>query len=353
MMTEPRTELVRNTLGVLFIGALIMASAWILRPFIPGLIWAAMIVVATWPLMVGVQRRFGNRRAPAVAVMTLAMLLVFVVPVGLAISVLAEHAGDATKWVQSLSERSVPDAPSWLGSVPLVGKRAVASWADAQASGVPALIARADVYTRDLSRWLIGEVGTFGLLFAQFLLIVILSVVFYSGGEGWAAWMRSFGRRLADERGEQAVILAGQAIRGVALGVVVTALIQAGLGGIGLAIAGVPFPLLLTAIMLGLCIAQLGPILVLIPSTIWLFATDQTGWGSFLLVWSLLVGGMDNFLRPVLIRRGVDLPLLLIIVGVIGGLLAFGLVGLFVGPVVLAVTFTLVDAWVTERPAKQ
>lgn len=350
-MTVSRAELARNTLGVLFIGALILASAWILRPFLAGFIWAAMITVATWPLMLAVERWCGGRRGPAVAVMTVAMLLLFLVPVGLAISVIAENAGEVSGWVRGLAGRSLPDAPAWLGNLPVVGERAALAWATLQTDGLVALAARIEPYVQDMSRWLIAEVGTFGLLFVQFLLIVVLSAVFYTGGEAWAAWLRGFGRRLADDRGEQAVILAGQAIRGVALGVVVTAIIQAGLGGLGLVIAGVPLPLLLTAVMLGLCIAQLGPIWILIPATVWLFTSEQTGWGIFLLVWSLAVGFMDNFLRPVLIRRGVHLPLLLIIVGVIGGLLAFGLVGLFVGPVVLAVTYTLVDAWVTGRPA--
>jgi predicted PurR-regulated permease PerM len=126
----------------------------------------------------------------------------------------------------------------------------------------------------------------------------------------------------------------------------VTALVQSALGGIGLAVAGVPLPGLLTAVLLILCIAQVGPMPVLLGATAWLFLTEATGWGIFLLAWSLVVGTMDNFLRPALIRKGADLPLLLIFAGVIGGLLAFGLVGLFVGPVVLAVTYTLADAWV-------
>ncbi len=351
-MNPSRTDLARNTLGVLFIGALTLASSWILLPFLAGFIWAAMIVVATWPLMRRVELWCGGRRTPAVAVMTVAILVVFLIPLGLAISVIAEHAGDVTAWIQGLAGRSFPDPPAWLGGIPLVGQRAVTVWEKAQTSGMPALVAQLEPYARDLSRWLIAEVGTFGLLLVHFLLIVILSAVFYSNGESWAGWLKAFGRRLAEERGEDAVILAGQAVRGVAMGVVVTAIIQAALGGIGLAIAGLPLPLLLTAVMFALCIAQIGPLLVFAPCVIWLYASGQTGWGTFLLVWALVVGFMDSFLRPVLIRRGADLPLLLIIVGVVGGLLAFGLVGLFVGPVVLAVTFTLVDAWVSNRPAK-
>jgi predicted PurR-regulated permease PerM len=158
---------------------------------------------------------------------------------------------------------------------------------------------------------------------------------------------------LAGERGEQAVVLASQAIRGVALGVVVTALVQSVLGGIGLAIAGVPLAPVLTALMFMLCIAQLGPILVLAPAVAWMYWSGDNAWATFLLVWTLIVGSLDNFLRPFLIKKGADLPLLLILAGVIGGLIAFGLVGIFIGPVVLAVGYTLIDAWVDQgRPGE-
>ena len=143
--------------------------------------------------------------------------------------------------------------------------------------------------------------------------------------------------------------LAGQAIRGVALGVVVTALVQSVLGGIGLAIAGVPFAGVLTAVMLMLALAQIGPLPVLAAALVWLWWSGQTGWFAALLVWTIVVGSLDNILRPVLIKRGADLPLLLIFAGVIGGLFAFGLLGLFVGPVLLAVAYTLLDAWVQEE----
>jgi predicted PurR-regulated permease PerM len=175
----------------------------------------------------------------------------------------------------------------------------------------------------------------------------------YAGGEDAAAVLRRFGHRLGGQRGEDAVVLAGKAIRAVALGVGVTATVQALVGGVGLAIAGVPFATLLTAVMFILCIVQVGPMLVLAPAVGWLFYTGSTGWAIFLLVWTLIVGTMDNFLRPILIKRSADLPLLLIFAGVIGGLLGFGLVGIFVGPVLLAVSYTLLDAWIDEgEPAE-
>ena len=150
--------------------------------------------------------------------------------------------------------------------------------------------------------------------------------------------------------GENAVHLAGQTIRGVALGVVVTAVAQAVFAGLGLVIAGVPFAGVLTAVMLLLAIAQIGVIPVLGAAVAWLYWNGDSTWGTFLLVWTVVAATMDNFLRPILIRKGADLPLLLVFAGVVGGLLAFGLIGIFVGPVVLAVADTLLDAWIDAEP---
>jgi predicted PurR-regulated permease PerM len=195
---------------------------------------------------------------------------------------------------------------------------------------------------------LVTNVGNVGYVMVQGGLIVVLAALMYAQGETAAAGLVRFGRRLAGEHGEATVVLAGQAIRGVALGVGVTAVVQSVLGGIGLAVADVPYAGLLTVVMFMLCIAQLGPILVLAPATAWLYWSGDTGWGTFLLVVTLVVGTLDNVLRPMLIRMGADLPLLLIFGGVIGGLLAFGLVGIFIGPVVLAVAYRLLEAWTNQ-----
>lgn len=347
-MNEPRRDLARTTLGVLFIGGLIFASFWIIRPFLAPLIWATMIVVATWPLLRRIQARLWCSRGLAVTVMMLALLLVFVVPLTLAIATIAEHADQIVAIGKKLTTFHLPPPPDWLRTLPLVGDHAVTIWNKIAAESARDLAVQAEPYVGSVTKWFLAEVGNFGMVFAQFLLTLILSAILYAGGEAWAGWMIRFGKRLASVRGEQSVILAGQAIRGVAMGVVITALAQSLLGGIGLAIAGVPFATVLTAVMFMFCIAQLGPILVLLPAVGWLFWSDSTGWGTFLLIWTLIVGTIDNVLRPFLIKQGADLPLLLIFAGVIGGLLSFGLVGIFVGPVVLAVAYTLIDNWVQE-----
>jgi predicted PurR-regulated permease PerM len=158
--------------------------------------------------------------------------------------------------------------------------------------------------------------------------------------------------RLAGERGDAIVTLAGQAVKAVTMGVVITALIQSVLGGISLAICGVPRAGLLTAIMFILGLTQIGAGPVLIPAVIWKYASGDPVWGSVLLVLTIIVGGSDNFIRPFLIKRGANLPILLIFAGVIGGLIAFGIVGLFIGPVILAVTYTLLKAWIDENKSE-
>lgn len=349
-MDTTRSDLARITLSVLFIGGLIVGALWILRPFLASLIWAVMIVVATWPLMRRLETAFGGRRGPAVVVMTLGLLAILIVPLGVALQAIFANSGDIAAIVTRLPEATLPAAPDWLGRMPLVGTRLTTAWNEVASAGVAGLLALAEPYLRIVATWLTQHAGGFALVVVQFVLIVILSAILYAGGESWAAWVRRFGERLADTQGGRMVILAGQAIRGVALGVVVTALIQSVVGGIGLAIAGIPFVGVLTAVMFALCIAQLGPLLVLLGATAWAFYALGTGWSIFLLVWSAVVGLMDNVIRPVLIRRGADLPLLLIFAGVIGGMIAFGIVGIFIGPVILAVAYTLLDDWVSASP---
>jgi predicted PurR-regulated permease PerM len=346
---EGRSDLTRTTLAVLFVAGLIAACFWILRPFLPAVIWATTLVVATWPVMLRVQQRLWNRRGLAVAIMTLALLLVFLVPFWLATTTIIDNFDRIVEWGTSLKSFKLPPPPEWLAGVPLFGDRAAQFWESVAASGVEPLVSRAAPYAGGVASWFVAALGGLGIVFVQFLLTVVIAAIMYVGGERAAAAAQRFGYRLAGERGEQSVQLAGQAIRSVALGVVVTAVVQSVLGGIGIALAGVPFAAVLTAIMFMLCIAQLGPLPVLVPVVIWLYWSGESGWGTFVLVWTVVVGSLDSILRPILIRKGAHLPLVLLLAGVIGGLIAFGLVGIFLGPVVLAVGYTLLQSWMAEE----
>lgn len=347
-----RVDLARTTLTVLFIGTLLGASLWVLRPFLGAGIWAAMVVVASWPLLLRLQARLGGRRPAAVVVMTLLLLLLFVAPLTLAIVTIVGHAERLVDTVRLAADYHLPETPpAWLVDLPLVGGLLQRGWDQATELGLRDLLPRLSPYAGNLTRWFVGQIGNVGFLLLQFLMTVLIAGVIYGHGEAAAGLVRRFARRLGGERGVQAVELAGGAIRGVALGVGVTAAVQALIGGFGLALAGVPFAGLLTALMFMLCIAQIGPLPVLVPAAIWAFAVGHTGWGVMLAVLAAVVATLDNVLRPLLIRIGADLPLLLIFVGVIGGLLAFGLVGIFIGPVVLAVAYTLLQAWIADGEA--
>jgi len=347
-MAETRRDITRTFLALLFIGGLMGTSLWILRPFLGAAIWAVTIVVATWPLMLSIQRRLWGRRSLAVAVMTVVLLCVLVVPLWLAIGTIVSNADRIGGWVKSLSTLEVPPPPTWLDRVPLFGGDLAAAWQKVAVEGLQDFMKKLAPYGAVVLRWFATEVGGFGVLVLQFLLTVVFAAILYAQGEHAASWIRRFSHRLAGEQGEHAIRLAGQAVRGVALGVVVTALAQSILGGVGLTIAGVPFAAILTAVMFMLAIAQIGAVPVLALAVLWTYWSVGTGWGTFLLIWTVVVGGMDNFLRPFLIKRGADLPLLLIFIGVVGGLIAFGIIGLFVGPVVLAVAHKLLTAWVDE-----
>jgi predicted PurR-regulated permease PerM len=347
-MSTIRQDLTRTTLAVICILLLIAGSLWVLRPFLAATVWATMLVVATWPILKSLETRLGHRRGPAVAVMTLGMLLLLVIPLWAAIATIADHAEGVTSLVKKVAEAGLPQPPEWVGKLPLVGKKlsaTLAAWADAGPAGLQASLGP---YLSDAAGWALNRAGSLGGTLVQFLLVVVLSAVLYASGETAARGVRRFGRRLGGQRGEESVVLAGKAIRSVALGVGVTAVVQTALGGIGLAVAGVPYASLLSALMLMLCIAQVGPPLVLFPAVAWMYWTGENAWATFLLVWSIAVSLLDNFLRPFLIKKGADLPLLLIFAGVIGGLLGFGLIGIFVGPVLLAVTYTLLEAWVDD-----
>jgi predicted PurR-regulated permease PerM len=343
----PSNDITRITLQVTSIGVMTAASVWVMRPFVPAVLWATMIVIATWPILLAVQARLGGRRGPAVAVMVVALTTLLVVPIWLGISTIAENSDRISQLAQSLAKEGLPPPPGWLERVPLVGEMAVGKWSEF--SGHPdAFVARIQPHMKEVASWVAEKAGGLGATLIQFALTVLVSGILYASGESAARGVLRFLRRLAGERGENAGRLAGKAVRAVALGIVVTAVAQTLIAGAGLALAGVPHAGLLTAVVFVLCIAQLGPVLVVAPATIWLYTSGAAGRGTVLLVFAIVAVTLDNVLRPVLIRKGADLPLLLILAGVIGGVLAFGIVGLFIGPVLLAVAWTLLSSWVDD-----
>ena len=192
-------------MAVICILLLIAGSLWVLLPFLAATVWATMLVVATWPILKALERRLGKRRAPAVAVMTLGLLLLLVIPLWAAIHTIAEHAQEVSGLATKLADSGLPQPPEWVGKLPLVGKRlseTLAAWADAGPAGLKTRLAP---YVSDAARWVFDHAGSLGGTLVQFLLVVILSAVMYSSGESAASGVRRFGRRLAGARGEDSV----------------------------------------------------------------------------------------------------------------------------------------------------
>ncbi len=344
---QPR-DIPQVLLSVLFLSLIIVSCLWVVQPFILSFAWAGTVVIATWPVLLRLQRLLLGKRALAVLVMTVLLFLLFVIPIARLVNSLVDNSAPLIKMFTTGSV-SLPDF-AWLNSIPLIGGKLYSAWHGLLDMGGAAIMAKIRPYIGTTTTWFVGQAAHIGKLLVYCGLMLLFSALLYWQGEKVAYGFRYFATRLAAKRGDAAVLLAGQAIRAVALGVVVTALTQAVLGGIGLAVTGVPYAALLTVVMIFTCLVQLGPLIVLIPSIIWLYYSGDTTWGTVLLVWSCVVGTMDNVIRPMLIRMGADLPMILILSGVIGGLIAFGMIGLFIGPVLLAVSWRLYDAWVHEVP---
>jgi len=344
----PGTNLPRILMSVLAVSMLLLGSLWVVKPFLGPGIWAVTIVVATWPLLTRLEAAFGGRRFLAVIAMSLMLLAIVFVPLFLAVNTVLDQSDRLVSLAHQLSDLRIPPPPAWVAAVPLAGARVARFWSDLAEAAPDVLAARLEPYATKAVVWLGAQAGSFGVLLVYFVLMLIITIILYAKGEVAARGVVPFFRRLAGQRGEESVVLAGQAVRAVALGVIVTALIQSTSAGIGMLIVGIPQAGLLTALVFILCIAQLGPFLVMVPGVVWLYWSGSPGRGTVFLIWTVVVLAMDNVLRPWLIQRGANLPLLLILAGVIGGLLAFGVIGLFIGPVILAVSYTLAKAWVDE-----
>jgi predicted PurR-regulated permease PerM len=277
------------------------------------------------------------------------------VPLLILVVGVARNADRLESLPQAIGQFTVPPPPDFVADIPLVGPKIAAAWTDFAAQGGEKLAATAQSHAAEATQWLVKRLGGFTRLLVQILLMIVIAAVLYARGEQAARGLLLFARRLGGERGENAVILAGQTVRAVALGVIVTAVAQTMLAGLGLFVAGVPLAGVLSGVVLVLCIAQIGPTFVLLPAVVWLYGRGDATWGTVLLIWSIAVIPLDNILRPILIKRGAPLPLLLVFAGVIGGLVSLGIIGIFVGPVVLAVANSLIRTWVGDGngPAAQ
>lgn len=343
-------DLISRLAVVLGVAAIAAFSVWIMAPFLLAILWAGTIAIATWPLLLRVQAMLGGRRWAATTVLTLVLALGFFLPLIMVTVAVVQHAADAAKLANDLAAQGLPAPPPWVEQIPFAGERLSKEWAALALLDASALREQLEPVLKDAARWLLGRAGGLLGLILQVVLTTVITALLYSTGEQVAAGLRAFFRRLGGARAEALVPLAANSARAVALGVVGTAALQAVLTGVALALTGVPAAGLLGGVALVLCLAQVGPLLILAAAVGWLYWTHHVSAAVVLAILSIGLVTMDNVVKPILITRGADLPLLLVFVGVIGGMLTFGLLGIFVGPVVLAIGWTLLQDWVRHQP---
>jgi predicted PurR-regulated permease PerM len=334
---------VEKTLGLTLLLILAAGCVLVLYPFANAILLAVPLCVSTWPLFTRLQRLLGDGRASAI-VMTLAVAALLIVPLVALTMNLADDVTRLIEAVRSAVERGMPP-PTWLGRIPIVGSEAERVWLQVsqQGAGLRPTLAP---YLGPVRMWALRQGASLIGGTLQVALSVVLLFFLYRDGAYAERRLRAAMSRLAGWRARHALSTAGATIRGVVNGVVGTALIQAILLGSSFWIAGVPGSVALGALAIVLTLVPLGLLVLWLPAALWLMSQGETGWGVFLIVWNgLFVGTLDNVLRPCLISRGAKLPTVLIFLGVLGGVIAFGVVGVFLGPVLLAVAHTLFQAW--------
>lgn len=342
-MTEGDKRLER-TISMVILALLLIGCLVVLWPFVSALLWAVVLTFSTWPLYERVLRLLRGKRMWAALLMTLVITAVLLMPFALVGSTLADSAKDLANVTRQWMESGPPEPPGWVARVPLVGTQISGYWTSVAGDSKRLL--------KDLQRFIepaFAGVLSAGLLVTRGLFELALSILIafflYRDGVDVADRVRAAAERIAGERGHRLLELAGNTVRGVVYGILGTALAQGLLAGIGFLIAGVPGAAMLTLLTFFLSILPMGPPLVWIPATIWLFQKGSIGWGIFMLIWGIGVSSVDNIVKPWLISKGSDMPFILIFLGILGGALAFGFIGVFLGPTLLAVCYRLIQEW--------
>jgi len=337
--------------GLFLIAVLLFASFQVVAPFVRAVAWATILAVSTWPLFERLRKRLGGRRKLAATVMTVALALAFVVPMVLVVVSLKDSVESLAAAAGDLTALRLPDPPAWVAGLPVVGERIEKAWHGAQADTGAALEVLRP-YIRAGALWLLAEGVRLGLGLLEFLLAVFLAGLLYVTGEGIADLVSRCAARIDGDRGVGLVQLSAHTIRGVSLSVIGTALVQALLQAISLAVVGVPGVALLGLFSFILAMLQVGTAPVWILVALWLAYQGHRGAALFVVASGILINILDNFMKPYFLgRQGAGPPVMVIFVGVLGGLMVWGFIGVFLGSTLLAIAYTLLRSWLDQATA--
>lgn len=353
--TQRRFDFVRRIEAIVAVVALTLLAIGciiVLRPFFSALLWAMILTYATWPGYVWLRAHFTDRPSLAAFLMTVLLALAFVLPLVLVGNTMADTVGAAADNLREIVELGPPLPPTWVKDVPLIGPELDAIWRNF-AINTGDFVAFIRPYLAGAREWAIEAGLTVGRAVLELSLSVLAAFFFYRDGERAVAQVRIIGQRVIGERAHHLLLVTSDTVRGVVYGIIGAAIAQGILAAIGFSIAGVPAPLFLGFLTFLLGLIPMGPPLVWVPVTLWLFSVDRIGWAVFMAVWGFFgISGVDNFIKPYMISRESRAPLLLVFLGVIGGILAFGFIGIFLGPILLGVAYALIVEWTAVEQAK-
>ncbi len=348
-MTNPRVE---NLLTIAALVFLVVGCLSVLAPFVSALLWAVILSFSTWGIYERLLRLCGQRRRLSALLMTMILALVLLAPVLLVTAQLGDNLNHLSRAVKHFIDTGLPRPPGWLAQLPIIGDYVRDYWVSmlddplARGSASGEAISWLQAQAKPISAWLFKRGLDVGQAILQLTLSIFAAFYLYRDGVNVAARFRAGMEHIAGKRAQALIDLAARTVKGVVYGILGTSLAQGAAAAIGFSLAGVPGPLFLGLITTVVSIIPGGPPAVWIPATIWLLYEQSTGWAVFMAVWGFLViSGIDNFVRPYLISQGTALPFLLVMLGVIGGLLAFGFIGIFLGPTLLAVGFAVLREW--------
>lgn len=340
-----------RTIALILIAALSFACLQITAPFLRAFTWATIMAVSTWPLFLQLRQRLGERKKLAASMMALALALAFILPGALLAASLTDSVQSIAALATDLTTLKLPDLPSWMTGLPLVGERIDSTWQNVRMD-MTATLEKLQPYIITATQWLLAKSAELGLSLLEFLLAIIFTGVLYITGESITALAEQFATRVGGESSLNLLPVAVQTIRSVAFGVIGTALIQAVLSVVSFVIAGVPGVAVLGLFCFVFAMLQIGTGLVWLPIALWLTYQNQKGWAIFIVVSGLCINIMDNFIKPYLIsRQGAGVPTILIFIGVLGGLIAWGFLGIFLGATLLAIGYTVLRSWLEQSPS--
>jgi predicted PurR-regulated permease PerM len=347
-MAEGNAMTAERVLMALLLGGIGIGCTVVLYPFMSSLLWAAILAFTTWPVFEWLRVHLYLRRAPAAGVMVALTAVMVVLPLVIA-TPSAEDVGLLRRMTEAAVRAGLPTAPGWVDAIPFVGPTFASIWNSWVADISEMLQALRPYLGFALEGGLDLLLGiTRGVLL--FILALFVAFFFYVYGEPIAERLTDLLRRIAGERADRLIAVTGATVRGVVYGILGTAVVQGILTAFGLWVSGVPRPVLLGTVAGFLAVLPVGPPLVWGLAALWLMASGHLGWGVFLAIYGVVaVSGADSLIRPWFIARGAQLPFVLTVLGVIGGALGFGLLGIFLGPVLLGVGYTLVNEWATPK----